>query len=74
MEPDGAKLACLPKPRALLFDFGQDRLEILTPRVFIFGQPGLEQTPKTKSVVHAHRRLTPRALVQFTRHWLGANQ
>jgi len=53
--PEVAKLACLPKPRRILaplFDFGKERLETLAPRVFIFGQPGLEQTQKTKSVVH----------------------
>jgi len=53
--PEVAKLACLPKPRRILaplFDFGKERLETLAPGVFIFGQPGLEQTQKTKSVVH----------------------
>ena len=66
LEPDGVGLpAEASRP---LFDFGQERLETLTPRVFIFGQPGLEQTQETKSVVHAHRRVTPRALVQLRRH------
>ena len=53
---------------APLFEFGKEGLETFTPGVFIFGEPGLEQTQKTKSVVHAHRRVTPRALVQFIRH------
>jgi hypothetical protein len=44
---------------------GEDRLETPTPGVFIFGQPGLEQTQKTKSVVHTQRRVTPRALVRL---------
>jgi hypothetical protein len=35
-----------------LFDFAEERLETPTPGVFIFGQPGLKQTQKTKSVVH----------------------
>ena len=65
--PDGTKLACLPKPRAALFDFGEERLETLASGVFIFGQPGLEQTQKTKSVVHTQRRVTPRALVRLMR-------
>ena len=61
----------LPEPRWLLaplFEFGKERLETLTPRVLIFGQPSLEQTQKTKSVLHAHRRVTLRALVQLLRH------
>jgi hypothetical protein len=51
--PEVAKLACLPKPRRILaplFDFGKERLETLAPGVF--AEPGLEQTQKTKSVVH----------------------
>jgi hypothetical protein len=51
----GAKLACLPKPRrtiAPLLDFGEECVETLASGVFSFGQPGLEQTQKTKSVVH----------------------
>ena len=51
----GAKLACLPKPRRTitpLFDFGEECVETLASGVFSFGQPGLEQTQKTKSVVH----------------------
>ena len=66
----GAKLASLTKPRrriAPLFDFGEKCVETLTPGVSIFGQPGLEQTQKTKSVVHLQRRVTPRALVQLMR-------
>ena len=52
---------------APLFEFGKERLETLTPGVSIFGQPGLEQTQKTKSVVHMQRRVTPRALVRLMR-------
>ena len=51
----GAKLACLSKPRrriAPLFDFGEECVETPASGVFIFSQPGLEQTQKTKSVVH----------------------
>ncbi len=51
----------------LLFDFGKERLETLTPGVSIFGQPGLEQTQKTKSVVYTQRRATPRTLVRLMR-------
>jgi hypothetical protein len=68
--PQGARFTCLLKPRRRLgplFDFGKERLETLTPGVFIFGQPGPEQTQKTKSVVHTQRRVTPRALVRFMR-------
>jgi hypothetical protein len=50
---------------APLFEFGKERLETLTPGVFIFGQPGLEQTQKTKSVVHTQRRFTLQALVRL---------
>jgi hypothetical protein len=50
-----------------LFDFGNERLETLTPGVCIFGQPGLEQTQKTKSVVYTQRRGTPRTLVRLMR-------
>ena len=50
-----------------LFDFGKERLETLTAGVSTFGQPGLEQTQKTKSLVHMHRRVTPRALVRLMR-------
>jgi hypothetical protein len=50
-----------------LFDFGNERLETLTPEVSIFGQPGLEQTQKTKSVVYTQRRVTPRTLVRLMR-------
>ena len=50
-----------------LFDFGNERLETLTPGVSIFGQPGLEQTQKTKSVVYTQRRVTPRTLVRLMR-------
>ena len=42
-------------------------VETLTPGVSIFGQPGLEQTQKTKSVVHMERRVTLRALVRLMR-------
>ena len=71
---------------APLFEFGKERLETLTPGVSIFGQPGLEQTQKTKSVVHMQRRVTPRALVRLMRdrweqiseaieyHWGKANR
>jgi hypothetical protein len=68
--PEGAKLAACRRPRrrlALLFDFGEKCVETLTPGVSIFGQPGLEQTQKTKSVVHMERRVTLRALVRLMR-------
>ena len=53
-----------------LFHFGEERLETLTPRVFISGQPGLEQTQNTKSVVHTQRCITPRAFVRLMcDHW-----
>src|SRR5207249_11187944 len=51
----GAKFACLPKLQrrlAPLFDFGEECVETHASGVFIFSQPGLEQTQKTKSVVH----------------------
>ena len=35
-----------------LFDFGEECVETLASGVFSFGQPGLEQTQNTKSVVH----------------------
>jgi len=53
--PEVAKLACLPKPRRILaplFDFGEECVETPASGVFILSQPGLEQTQKTKSVVH----------------------
>jgi hypothetical protein len=64
----GAKLTSLPEPLWLLaplFDFGKECLETFTLGVFIFGQPSLEQTQKTKSVVHTERRVTPRALARL---------
>ena len=66
----GAKLACLPKPRrtiAPLFDFREQCVETLASGVFSFGQPELEQTQKTKSVVYTQRRVTLRALVRLVR-------
>jgi len=62
-------LACLPKPAEItpLFDFGEECVETLASGVFSFGQPGLEQTQKTKSVVYTQRRVTPRALVELMR-------
>ena len=48
-----------------LFDLGEERVETLAARVFIFGQPGLEQTPEAKSAAHTQRVLTIRALVRF---------
>jgi len=51
----GAKFACLSKLQrrlAPLFDFGEECVETHASGVFIFSQPGLEQTQKTKSVVH----------------------
>jgi hypothetical protein len=50
-----------------LFDFRKEPLETLTAAVSTFGQPGLEQTQKTKSLVHMQRRVTPRALVRLMR-------
>ena len=59
----------------LLFDFGKERRETPTLGVSIFGQPGLEQTQKTKSVVHLQRRVTPRALVQLMRdRWVQISE
>ena len=51
----------------LNFDFGQERVKTLAPRVFIFGQPVLEQTPEAKSAAHTQRVLTMRALVRLVR-------
>ena len=51
----------------LNFDFGEERVKTLAPRVFIFGQPGLEQTPEAKSAAHTQRAFTMRALVRLTR-------
>ena len=48
---DGAKLASLPNPRAI-YSISQRSASILSPPRVIFGQPGLKQTQKTKSVVH----------------------
>jgi hypothetical protein len=50
-----------------LFDLGEECVETLAPRVFIFGQPGLEQTPEAKSAAHTQRAFTMRALVRLTR-------
>ena len=50
-----------------LFDLGEERVETLAPRVFILGQPGLEQTPEAKSAAHTQRAFTMRALVRLTR-------
>ena len=50
-----------------LFDLGEECLETLAPRVFIFGQPGLEQTSEAKSAAHTQRVLTMRALVRLLR-------
>ena len=50
----------------LNFDFGEERVETLAPRVFIFAQPGLEQTPEAKSA-HTQRGVTVRALVRLER-------
>ena len=50
-----------------LFDLGEECVETLTPRVFIFGQPGLEQTSEAKSAAHTQRVLTMRALVRLLR-------
>ena len=48
-----------------LFDLGEECVETLAPRVFIFGQPDLEQTPEAKSVAHTQRDVTVRALVRL---------
>jgi hypothetical protein len=48
---------------ARLFDFGKKRVEIFALGAVIFGQSRLHQTPKAKSVVHAHHTTTVRALV-----------
>jgi hypothetical protein len=50
------------------FDFGEERVETLAAGVFIFGQPGLEQTPKAKSVAHMQHCVTVRAVVRLERH------
>jgi hypothetical protein len=42
-----------------LFDIGENCVESPANGVFILGQPGLEQTQKTKSVVDTHRCVTP---------------
>jgi hypothetical protein len=52
----------------LNFDFGEERIETLTPGVFIFGQPGLEQTAEAKSVAHMQHGVTVRAVVRLERH------
>jgi hypothetical protein len=52
-----------------LFGFGRKRVEVLATSVFIFRQPGLEQTAETKSADHMQRTLAVRALVGF----VGAN-
>ena len=52
---------------APLFDFGEECVETLASGVSSFGQPDLEQTQKTKSVVYTQRRVTPRTLVRQMR-------
>jgi hypothetical protein len=52
----------------LNFDFREERVETVAPGVFIFGQPGLEQTPKAKSVAHMQHGVTVRAVVRLERH------
>jgi hypothetical protein len=52
---------------ASLFSFGSERVEILAASVFIFGQPGLEQTPEAKSAAHMQRALTVRTFVRLVR-------
>lgn len=49
----------------LNFDFGEERVETLAPGIFIFGQPGLEQTPEAKPVAHTRRDVTVRTLVRL---------
>src|SRR5258707_14691492 len=52
--------------RALL-DFREQCVETLASGVLSFGQPDLEQTQKTKSVVYTQRGVTPRALGRLLR-------
>jgi hypothetical protein len=47
---------------------GENRVEILASAVFIFGQPGLEQTPDAKSVARMQRGVTVRTLVRLERN------
>ena len=49
------------------FHFGEERVQTLAPGVFIFGQPGLEQTSEATSVAHTHSGATVRALVRLAR-------
>jgi hypothetical protein len=51
-----------------LFDFGEERVEILALGAVVFSQSRLHQTPKAKSiVVHTHHAGTMRALVVLVR-------
>jgi hypothetical protein len=52
----------------LNFDFGEERVEILASALFIFGQPGLEQTPDAKSVARMQRGVTVPTLVRSERN------
>lgn len=49
------------------FHFEEQRIQTLAAGVFIFGQPGLEQTSEAKSVAHTHRGVTVQALVRLAR-------
>ena len=73
--PGSLAVEASAQARASLFDFGKERLETPTLGVSIFGQPGLEQTQKTKSVVHLQHRVTPRAVVQLMRdRWVQISE
>jgi hypothetical protein len=52
----------------LNFDFREERVETVAPGVFIFGQPGLDQTPEAKSIAHMQYGVTVRAVVRLERH------
>jgi hypothetical protein len=47
--------------------FPKGALQTVAPGVFIFGQPGLEQTPEAKPVTHMQRAVTVRALIRLMR-------
>ena len=60
---------------AHLFDFGEERVEVLDLRAIVFSQARLHQTSKAKSVVHPHHAATVRALVVLVRgRWKGISK
>ena len=46
-----------------LFDLGEEGVEVLALGTMLFGQSGLHQTAKAKSVVNTHYTAAMRALV-----------